>query len=89
MDAPAHFLEYLAKSARSLQEALQQGFTMGIRMARFSMAKSIEDYKVTVDRVAMAVKCNENLKFAWIRKGSAAFGELLREADEALEKARV
>jgi hypothetical protein len=88
MDAPAHSPEYLAKSTRSLQEALQQGFTMGIRMARFSMTKSIEDYKVTVDRVTMAVKWDENLKFAWICKGSAACRELLREADKTWEKAR-
>jgi hypothetical protein len=61
---------------------------MGIKMARFNMTKSMKDYKVTVDRLAMAAKWDENLKFAWQCKGSAACSELLRETDEALEKAR-
>ncbi len=43
---------------------------------------------MTVERVAMAAKWDETLTFAWICKGSAACGELLREADETLEKAR-
>jgi hypothetical protein len=88
MDAPSHSKEYLAESARSLQEAFQQGFTMGIKMARFNMTKSMENYKITLDRAAMAAKWDTNLKFAWVCKGSAACGELLKEADEASEKAR-
>jgi hypothetical protein len=66
IDSHAWFsLEYLTESTRSLQEALQV-FKMGIRMARFNMTKSMEDYKVTVERVAMAAKFDENLMFAWI-----------------------
>jgi hypothetical protein len=53
MDAPMRSLEYLGESAQSLQEALQQGFIMGIRMARFNMTKSMKDYRVTLERVAM------------------------------------
>lgn len=56
MDAPMRSLEYLGESAQSLQEALHQGFIMGIRMARFNMTKSMEDYRVTLERVAMADK---------------------------------
>ncbi len=52
------------------------------------MTKSMEDYEVTVERVAIAAKWDENLKLAWICKASVACGELLREADEVLEKAR-
>jgi hypothetical protein len=55
MSAPSS-LEYLAESARSLREALQRGFMMGIKMTRFNMTKGLEDYKVTLDRVAMAAK---------------------------------
>jgi hypothetical protein len=52
------------------------------------MTKSIEDYNVMLDRVLMAAEWDENLKFAWLCKGSAACGELLKEEDEALEEAR-
>ncbi len=45
-------------------------------------------YRVTLDRVAMAAKWDENLNYAWNCKGSAACLELLQEADEALEQAQ-
>jgi hypothetical protein len=38
-------------------------------MAIFTLTKSLEDYRVTVERVAMAAKWNENRKSAWQRKG--------------------
>jgi hypothetical protein len=65
-------LEYLAESARSLQKALQQGFMMGIKMARFNMTKSMEGYKIKLNRVAMTAKSDEKLKLNWQCKGSAA-----------------
>jgi hypothetical protein len=46
-------------------------------MARFNMTKSMEDYKVTVERVAIYAKGDENIKHVWICKGSMACGELL------------
>jgi hypothetical protein len=45
---------------------------MGIKIARFHMTKTLEDYRVTLDRVAMAAKWNSNLKYVWECKGSAA-----------------
>ncbi len=36
----------------------------------------------------MAAKWDENLKYSWNCKGSAACVELLKEADEALEQAQ-
>ncbi len=61
---------------------------MGIKMARFNMTKSMEGYKIQLDRLAMTAKSDENLKLNWQCKSSAACGKLLREVDEALEKAR-
>ncbi len=51
---PARSLEHLGESASSLKEVLHQGFVMGIRMAHLNMTKSLEDFRVTLDRVAMA-----------------------------------
>lgn len=38
---------------------------MGVKMTRFNMTKNMEDYKVTLDKVSMAAKWDENIKFAW------------------------
>jgi hypothetical protein len=42
MDAPVHSLELLGESAKSLKEALRQGFVMGIRMAQYNTTKNLE-----------------------------------------------
>jgi hypothetical protein len=46
MDAPVHSLELLGESAKSVKEALRQGFLMGIRMAQFNTAKILEREEV-------------------------------------------
>jgi hypothetical protein len=51
------------------------------------MTKSLEDFRVSLDRVAMAAKWVENLKHAWECKGTAACRALLKEADDPLERA--
>ncbi len=54
LDAPARSLQYLVDSAKGLQDALQKGFVMGIKIAWLDLEKSLEDYKVTLKRIAMA-----------------------------------
>jgi hypothetical protein len=66
---------------------MQQRFVMGIKMARFSMTKNLEDFRVTLDRMSMAAKWNESLKYAWECKGAAACKELKNEAAKAPERA--
>jgi hypothetical protein len=46
----------LYESAGSLKETMQQRFVMGIKMARFSMTKNLENFRVTLDRMSMAAK---------------------------------
>jgi hypothetical protein len=58
------------RERQNLQDAVQRGFTMGVRIARFNMTKSMEDCKVTLERVTMAAKWDDSLKFAWICKCS-------------------
>jgi hypothetical protein len=40
----------------SLSEALEQGFIMALQIARFKMTKSLEDFRIMLDRVTMAAK---------------------------------
>jgi hypothetical protein len=54
------------RERQNLQDAQQGGFTMGVRMDRLSM----EDCKVTLERVTRASKWDDSLKLAWICKCS-------------------
>jgi hypothetical protein len=47
-DATVGSLQYLTNSTEGLQDALQRGFAMGIKIARFDLEKSHENYKVTL-----------------------------------------
>jgi hypothetical protein len=61
---------------------------MGIMIARFDLEKSLKDYKVTLERIAMAAKWNNDTISAWQQKGQDACEDLLKEAEKALKKAK-
>ncbi len=61
--------EYLCKSTRSHNEALHQGFVMGLKRTHFSVIKNLKDIRVILDRVLMAVRWDESLKYAWSARG--------------------
>jgi hypothetical protein len=61
---------------------------MGFRTAHFGVIKNLEDFRVILDRVSMAAKWGESLKYAWECKRAAICKELLREADKTSERAR-
>jgi hypothetical protein len=61
---------------------------MGIKRVRFDLDESLEDYKVTLERIAMAAKWNNDTRSAWQQKGKEACGDLLKEAVKALKKAK-
>jgi hypothetical protein len=58
---------------------------VGTKIARFDLTKNLEDYSVTLEKIGMAAKWDND---SWLQKAKDAFGELLKEADEALERAR-
>jgi hypothetical protein len=61
---------------------------MGIKIAPFDLTKNLEDFRVTLERIAMAAKWNDDLKSLWQQKGKDSCGYLLKEADRAPERAR-
>jgi transcriptional regulator len=81
LDATTCSLQYLTDSARSLQDAMKREFAVGIKIAKLDLEKSLEDYKVTLERIARAAKWEEDTVSAWEKKGR-------READAALRKAK-
>jgi hypothetical protein len=42
--------EHLKESVMGQEEALHQGFVMGIKLALFNVTKSLEDYRIALDR---------------------------------------
>jgi hypothetical protein len=54
-------LEHLEGSTKVLEKALQMGF----KIAWFDMLKSLEDFKVMLDQVAMAGKSKVEQKNLW------------------------
>jgi hypothetical protein len=50
----ARYLGHFANSVKWLDKALRWDFTVGIKVDRLYMLKSLEDFGVTLDRIAMA-----------------------------------
>jgi hypothetical protein len=56
-----HSLEHLKENVAGLDKALQP-FITRIKMAQFNMTKSLKNYKITLQRVAMAAKWTSDWK---------------------------
>jgi hypothetical protein len=85
LGAPARSLQYLFNSAKELQDMLQRGFALGTKIAQFDLKTSPEDYKITLKRIAMSAKWNDDLTSGWQKKGRDACGDLLMEAEVVLK----
>jgi hypothetical protein len=64
-EAHTSSLEHLEGSTKGLDEVLQTGFIMGLKMDRFDMSKSLEDFRITLEKVTIADKWAMNPKRAW------------------------
>jgi hypothetical protein len=60
---------------------------MGMKIAKLHLEKSLEDYKVTLERIAMAL-WDESTVSTWEKKGSSVCRALIGEAEAALRKAK-
>ncbi len=61
---------------------------MGIKISKFGLGKSLEDYKVTLERIAMAAKWDKETILVWERKGWSVCRSLIGEAHAAPRKAQ-
>ncbi len=57
---------------------------MGIRISKFDLEKSIEDFWATLERMKMAAKWDEATISAWEVKGRSVHGNVLKEVATAL-----
>ncbi len=49
----------------------------------------MEDFQITLERIRMATKWDEEMVTAWEEKGKNIFGSILEEAESALNRAEV
>ncbi len=59
---------------------------MGIKISKFSLEKSLEDYKFTLERIAMAAKWDKETISVWERKGWSAHAVLRKPRRERLRR---
>jgi hypothetical protein len=73
LEADICSLEHPKKGVATLNEALYQEFVMEIKLARFNVTKSLEDYRVTIkERVEITTKWTLDRRQGWENKGAAA-----------------
>jgi hypothetical protein len=76
--ALARSLQHLEDSARGSGEAIPRGFAMGIRITKLDLEKSLEDFRTTLGRIAMAAKWKKEAISAWDKKGKDACSNLIK-----------
>lgn len=59
---------------------------MGIKIAKLDLKKSLEDDKVTLERIAIATKWDREMVSVWEKNGRDACGNLIEEAEAAFKK---
>jgi hypothetical protein len=69
-----------------LDVPLQLDFILGIKVASFNATKSLEDYRIMLERITMAIKWTLYRKQGWEGKGTAAGENSLKPAGQALDR---
>ncbi len=60
---------YLEDSVKGARDAIIGGFAMGIRISKFDVEKSLEDFRATLERIKMATTWDEETISSWEEKG--------------------
>jgi hypothetical protein len=87
MGAPARSLGHLQGCVRGLKEAIEGGYSMGIKTARIATENAMADFKATIARIAEASRWKRGVAEDWLSRGEAICEGPMEEAEEALKKA--
>ncbi len=87
MGAPARSLGHLQSCVNGLREAMEGGYSMGIKTARIVTENAMEDFKATIDRIAEASRWKRGVTEDWHSRGEVICAGLMEEAEEVLKKA--
>jgi hypothetical protein len=87
MGAPVRSLGHLQSCANGLREAMEEGYSMGIKTARIAMENAMADFKATIARIEEASRWKRGVADDWYSRGEVICGGLMEEAAEVLKKA--
>jgi hypothetical protein len=90
MGAPARSLGHLQSCVNVLREAMEGGYSMGIKTARIATENAMADFKATIDRIAEAEaeasRWKQGVTEDWHSRREVICEGLLEEAEEVLKK---
>ncbi len=86
MGAPACSLAHLQSCADGLRDAMEGGYSMGIKTARIATENAKSDFKATIDRIAEASRWKRGVIEDWLSRGEVVCAGLMEEAEEVFEE---
>jgi hypothetical protein len=69
MGAPAHSLAHLQSCADGLRDAMEGGYSIGIKAAKIAKENAKSDFKTTIDRIAKARRWKKETIEDWLSRG--------------------
>jgi hypothetical protein len=87
MGAPARSLAHLQSCADGLRDAMEGGYSIGIKTAKIATENAKSDFKTTIDRVAEASRWKRGTIEDWLSRGELVCAGLMEEAEKVLKKA--
>jgi hypothetical protein len=87
MGASVRSLANLQSCADGLREAMEGGYSIGIKAARKAMENAKSDFKATIDWIAEASRWKKGTIEDWFSRGEVVCVGLMEEAEEVLKKA--
>jgi hypothetical protein len=87
MGAPAHSLAHLQGCADRMREAMEGGYSIGIKTAKIATENAKSDFKATIDRIAVASRWKKATIEDWTSRGEMVCGDLMKRAEEVMKKA--
>ncbi len=80
-------LANLQSGADGLREAMEGGYSIGIKAAKNAIENAKSDFKATIDRIAEASRWKRGTTEDWLSRGEVVCVGLMEEAEEVLKKA--
>ncbi len=82
MGAPAHSLAHLQKCADGLRDAMEGGYSIGIKTAKIATENAKSDFKATIEQVAEASRWKKGTIEDWVSQGERVCADLIEKAEE-------
>jgi hypothetical protein len=79
--APARSLGHLQSCVNGLREAMEGGYSRGIKSARIATENAMADFKTTIDRIADASRWKPGMTEDWHSRGEVICAGLMEEAE--------